>query len=668
MDFTHLIGVCRDTLGYTPYPVQLQGAEHLYNGKLIEMNTGEGKTLTAIFPAAKHALEGKKVHILTFNDHLAKRDANWMRPFYEALNLKVGFITSKMSHEERKQGYKNDVLYVTAKEVGFDYLKSFIAYDQEEIILPELDYAIIDEADTILIDEARNPLVMAGDLYQEHPDLLQISRIIAEMNKGTDFSLDDYGRNVFLNDAGIKLVESKLNLENLYDQKNQLILSAINLSLQAHSLLIKDRDYVVKNSFVLLVDEFTGRIVKDRKWQHGLQMAVEIKENITPQNEGVMLGSTTLPAFLKKYSKIAAMTATATESKDEFRELYRLKIETVHPNIPCQRIDLPDQVFTHKEAKYIALAEEISDVNKTGRPVLIGTLSVKESEELAAFLSEKELSPRVLNANNDEQEAEIIAEAGDLGALTISTNMAGRGIDIILGGSNGANRDKVLALGGLHVIGTNRHESRRIDNQLRGRSGRQGDPGSSQFFISMEDDLMLKYNLQSILPKKLKGLKQESAYNNKTLVKRIAQAQRIIEGQMQDLRKTLSDYTLIIEQQRNMYQSDRQSWLSSDHLSKDLIINLFDQQWAIFLDYSHEVKEGIYLLRLGGDKPLRKFNRMMDQRFHLLLNDTNEKVEQIKRNPDEFLENSSIKKPSSTWNYLVNDSPFQNQFAINLLT
>ena len=368
------------------------------------------------------------------------------------------------------------------------------------------------------------------------------------------------------------------------------------------------------------------------------------------------------------------MTATAKEATDEFKSMYGLELVTIPPNKPLVRLDMPDIIFTHQEVKQQAIIREVTRMHQSGRPVLIGTLTVKESEELAQAFREAGFDPAVLNASHDEHEAEIIADAGMLGAITISTNMAGRGTDILLGGCAGASRDAVVALGGLHVIGTNRHESRRIDNQLRGRAGRQGDPGSSQFIISFEDDLMVKYNLKALLPKKHRSLHQEDSIRIPIVQKRIAQAQRIIEGQMQELRKTLYDYSLIVDQQRTIWHKWRQSYLFDQALEspeltekqKSFIINQFDKQWAAFLDHAEELKEGIYLLRLGGENPLRKFNRKMDFRFRQLSHEMETGISTLRDQPlpDEKLE---IDQPSSTWNYVVNDSPFQNQFIINLL-
>ncbi len=662
-------------LGMRPFDVQIRAAFALYHGSLTQMNTGEGKTLAAVLPAALKSLQGHKVHIMTFNDYLAGRDANWMKPLYDCLGLGVGVVYDQLDQDTKRSVYHSDIVYGTAKQFGFDYLRSFIAYDPSEILIPQFDFAIIDEADALLIDEARNPLVLAGNLGGTGLDLQRITDFVSQLSAASDYALDEYARNVYLTEQGIDKVEKEFAVQNLFEEANRYLHSALNLSLHAHTLLERDRDYIVKNDEIQQVDEFTGRVVKDRKWQHGLQMAVESNEGVEVQPEGKLLGSTILPACLKQYKSFAAMTATASQAEDEFRKMYGLEIVILPPNQKLMRIDLPDQIFSHHEAKLQALIREVKKIHQTRRPILIGTLTVKESEHLAAQLSQVGLETQVLNASNDEEEAKIIAEAGALGTITISTNMAGRGTDILLGGQSGENRDAVIALGGLHVIGTNRHESRRIDDQLRGRAGRQGDPGSSQFFISFDDELMVKYNLKKILPKKYRALRQDAPLSIPVVEKRIAQAQRIIEGQMQELRKTLFEYSLIVDQQRAIWQRWRQSFLfDQDELSadisaqqKDIILNQFDKQWAAFLDHAEELKEGIYLLRLGGENPLRKFNKKMDYRFRYAYDEMDRIVQMIVTASDPGEYDLQIEKPSSTWNYVVNDSPFQNQFIINLL-
>ncbi|MDQ2656863.1 MAG: accessory Sec system translocase SecA2, partial [Bacteroidota bacterium] len=520
------------TLYFTPYRVQVMAAIALHGRNIIEMQTGEGKTLVAVFAASLNALAGKGVHILTFNDYLAKRDANWMRPVYEFLGITVAFIQETMPAAEKRLAYRCDITYSTAKAVGFDYLRSCMAYMPDEILLPDFHYAIVDEADAILIDEARNPLVFAGNIEGQSMDLYRIARYVSGLVPSRDFMVDEYRLNVFLTDEGIEKTERYFAAQNLYDDSNRDLLIAVNLALQARSMLVKDVDYIIEEGRVKLVDEFTGRIVEDRKWQNGLQSAVEAKEELVIQSEGRILNSISLQHLMSCYAKVSGMTGTAQHAAEEFANFYGLGVVVIPPNKVCVRIDDPDMIFTHKAAKTRAILEEVRKVHQDGRPILIGTLTVKESEELQAEMQRYGITCTVLNAKNNESEAAIIAQAGMPGAVTISTNMAGRGTDIVLGGRDQGSKEAIVAAGGLHIIGTNRHESLRIDHQLRGRAGRQGDPGSSQFIVSMEDDLMVKYQLKSLLPRHLRNLHQDDPIYFTTIARSIAQAQRIIEGQL----------------------------------------------------------------------------------------------------------------------------------------
>jgi preprotein translocase subunit SecA len=495
--------ICIRQLGLTPFDVQLLAAIALHNGKLVEMQTGEGKTLAAVFPAVLNAMTDQGVHILTFNDYLARRDAIAMGEVFKFLNLTVGYIQEKLSPQKRKEAYACHITYATAKEVGFDYLRSCIAYDPEEIVLRPFNYCIVDEADAILIDEARTPLVLAGSLVESDLDHYAIAQLIDSLSDPLDFESDENGQNVFLTESGIRKIEQGLGLPDLHAKQHFELQSAVNLALHARVLLQKDVDYIVKEDEIKLIDEFTGRIVKDRKWRNGLQTAVEAREGVTIRSEGTILNSITLQHLLHKYDRPAGMTATAQQSAREFAEFYGLSTVVIPPNKPCRRNDLPDLVFTTRKAKRQALIREIKKVHQTGQPVLIGTLSVKESEAMAQDLKKKGLPCQVLNAKNDEKEAAVIAEAGCLGAITISTNMAGRGTDIKLGGTDTTQKQAVGQLGGLYVIGTNKHESARIDRQLKGRAGRQGDAGESRFFISFQDELMERYQLREILPQKI---------------------------------------------------------------------------------------------------------------------------------------------------------------------
>ena len=660
--------ICQRVLGMRPYDVQVLAGIALHQGKLTEMKTGEGKTLAAVLPTYLNALLGKGVHVLTFNDYLAQRDATWMQPVYEFLGLTVGYIQQNMMAEKKKQAYQCDITYATAKEVGFDYLRSFIAYTPEELLLRPFHYAIVDEADALLIDEARNPLVLAGNIRQTTLDLYHIAQFTETLQLSTDYATDEYKRNVFLLEAGIQKIESHFKLTNLYEDTHQELLIAINLALQAKTLLHKDIDYVVKEGQIKLIDEFTGRIVEDRKWQNGLQSAVEAKEGVKIQIEGQILNTITLPHFIQQYPKIAGMTATAQLAADEFADFYGLATVVIPPNISSQRIDHPDLIFTHKAAKMAALIKEVKTVHQTGRPILIGTLTVKESEEIQEALQQHQVSCTVLNAKQDAQEAAIVANAGKLNAITIATNMAGRGTDIMLGGKNGEHQEKIKTLGGLYVIGTNRHESRRIDDQLKGRAGRQGDPGSSRFIICFEDHLMQKYKLTTLLPKKYRNIQQNEALHQNRIMRDIAQAQRIIEGQMHAMRKTLYQYSAFMEQQRKVFHQDRQSLLNQTYdqpLIKEYLLNQYDQQWSAHLNEVAQIKEGIYWVRVAGKTPFYAFCQQADAHFLKIRQTMEALTQEVAQSPPDTA-SILIKKPSSTWTYVVNDNPLGNELGLAL--
>lgn len=658
--------VCHRVLGMRPYNVQVLAGLAMHQGKLAEMKTGEGKTLAAVLPTYLHALSGKGVHVLTFNDYLAKRDAQWMAPVYEFLGVSVGYVQQNMPLKAKKHAYACDVTYATAKEVGFDYLKSFVAYSPNDLVLRPFHFAIVDEADAVLIDEARNPLVLAGNIQPQTHNLAAIARFVAKLEPETDYQKGEYERNVFLSARGSQKAEERFKVNNLYDHKNKTLLTAINLALQAKSLLHKDLDYVVKDNKVILVDEFTGRVVEDRKWQNGLQAAVEAKEGVPIQIEGQVLNSITLPHFIHQYAHLAAMTATAQLSAEEFADFYGLKTVVIPPNITSQRVDHPDLIFTHQAAKLAALVAEIKRVHQTQRPILVGTLSVSESEAIADLLAQEGIGSTVLNAKQDAHEAEVVANAGALGAITIATNMAGRGTDIILGGKNGATQDQVRALGGLHVIGTNRHESRRIDEQLKGRAGRQGDPGSSRFIVSFEDHLMKKYELKTLLARKYRDLKQAEPLTQAGIVKGIAQAQRVIEGQMHYMRKTLYEYSAFVEKQRQILHNERQHILQGNDLQgtlKEYLLNQYDKHWSMYLNDLAQIKEGIYWARLAGKMPLHSFWQQASQAFDELQYTLDKLTQQARKGLLEEQE-LHIKKPSSTWAYVVNDNPLGNEIGM----
>lgn len=684
-------------LGLSPFDTQLIGAIVIHRGKVAEMLTGEGKTLTAVFPAYLNALTGKGVHILTFNDYLARRDAGWMGPVYEFMGLKTGYVQEGMSIRDRKKAYLSDITYVTAKEAGFDFLRDSLSYNSDDYVHRSFNFAIIDEADSILIDEARIPLVIAAASDDYIRDTFRIAEIARKMEKGADIEFDGYSRNIFLTEQGVRRIERLLNCGNLYDPKNLRQLTQLNCAIHAEFLFDRDVDYIVRNNKIELVDEFTGRIADKRRWPDGLQTALEAKENINIQSKGNILNSITLQHFIGKYHKKSGMTATAESAEEEFRQFYDLDIVVIPPNRACIREDHPDKLFKDKESKNRGVLEEIIRVHQARRPILVGTGSVEESETLSEEIRKNGITCAVLNAKNDEYEAGIIAMAGKLNAVTISTNMAGRGTDICLGGADENEKRQVAALGGLYVIGTNRHESKRIDNQLRGRSGRQGDPGSSCFFISMEDDLFKKYRLSDLLPTKMLYDNQQGEIENRIIKKEIERIQRIVEGQHLEIKKTLYRYSFLIEQQREIIFMNRDDILLCDSLTdffqthcpaqyNQLLANFgrnklieicrfislyfIDKTWSQYLDEIADIREGIHLTRLGQQNPLIEFHKLVIEIFENLQADMKSKMIQkfnsIDMNDKNIdMDSMGLKAPSSTWTYLVNDDPFENISAIN---
>lgn len=688
------------TLGMRPFDVQMLAGLAIHDGHLVEMATGEGKTLAAVMPAALAGFAGRGVHVLTFNDYLARRDAEWMGPVYRFLGLSVGWVEEGMDPGERRAAYACDVTYVTAKEAGFDLLREHLAQETEELVHRPFSFAIVDEADSILIDEARVPLVIAGRAADATPtatSALDVRALVAGLVKDRDWATDDYERNVELTDGGLARLEKQLGRGNLQSTENLDLLTEINCALHATQLLHRDVDYIVRDGRIQLVDDFTGRVVEDRHWPDGLQAALEAKEGLARRPEGHILSSITLQDFLGLYPKLAGMTATARPAAGEFEHCYGLEVVVISPHRPSIRVDEPDLVFTHRAAKHQALVHEITGVHNARRPVLVGTASVEESEELADLLLKADVPCEVLNARSDEREAAIIAEAGALGAVTISTNMAGRGTDIKLGGASEEDREAVVALGGLYVIGTNRHESLRVDRQLRGRSGRQGDPGSSRFFVSLEDPLIVRYGVNELIPTKLYPSRQEEPLDNPFIRHEIARAQRIIEGQNTEIRRTLQHYSKLLEEQRQVLSRERRQWLerrapsrlasaSADRYQRlstvagrkvtaeaERRITLFhlDRGWSRHLARAADLREGIHLLKIGGEEPLVEFTRAVADSFgemrHELEEETLSTFESIEITAEGVdLEGAGLKAPTSTWTYLVNDDPFRDQLATAL--
>ena len=680
----------RRVLGQRPFDVQVMAAVAMHQGKLAEMQTGEGKTLAAVLPAYLNALTGHGVHVLTFNDYLARRDAQWMGPVYRFLGLTVGPVQQGMGSQERQEAYGCDVTYLTAKEAGFDYLRDHLCVVKSELVHRPFHYAIVDEADSILIDEARVPLVIAGSTSTADSDPYRAAKLVRTLDGERDFQTDEFSRNVHFTEIGLDRLEAALGCGSLHDANNLMLLTELNLALHARALLRRDVDYIVRDAKVELVDEFTGRVVENRRWPDGLQAAVEAKEGVPLQAQGMIRGSITLQHFLRLYPKLSGMTATAQPAAEEFREFYDLTVVVIPPNRPSIRADRPDLVFSHKEAKHRALIEEIVEVQRTGRPVLVGTASVAESELIAAGLDRAGVACRILNAKNDEHEAKIVAQAATLGAVTISTNMAGRGIDIRLGGDPSHQREKVFALDGLYMIGTNRHESRRIDNQLRGRAGRQGDPGSSRFLISLEDDLIQRYGIRDLLPIQYRTLRQDEPIEDPAVARAIGQSQQTIENQTCEIRRTLWRYASLIEEQRRHVQQRRQAILMdrlplnllptraqqryrelSSIVGKEVLqdvekqITLFhiDRCWAEHLAQVAEIRENIHLRVFANQDPLDEFHKAVGREFADLPGRIDEQIlitfrsAQINENGLD-LDREGLRGPSSTWTYLINDNPF----------
>ncbi|MBI1765273.1 MAG: accessory Sec system translocase SecA2, partial [Acidobacteria bacterium] len=637
--------VAQRLLNMRPFDVQVLAALALQRGKLVELQTGEGKTLAAVLPACLQALGGRGVHVLTFNDYLARRDAAWMGPVYEFFGLRVAAIQAGMSNAERRAAYAADVTYATANEAGFDFLRMYLCRTPEEIAHRPFHYAIVDEADSLLIDEARVPLVIAGESPASETSPYRIAEAVRALQADQDWETDENKRNVSLTERGVERLEAALQCGNLHSADNGLLLTEIQQALHAFVLVRRDIDYIVRDQRLELVDEFTGRVVANRRWPDGLQAALEAKEGLPIQPGGRLYGSITLQHFLARYPKLSGMTATAQPAAEELEMFYKLKVVPIPPNRPCQRIDQPDLIFTHKEAKYQALFAEIRHAHQTGRPVLVGTQSVKESELLAARLAAAATPCQVLNAKNDEAEAAIIARAGAASAVTISTNMAGRGTDIRLGGPHEEDRARVVAAGGLYVIGTNRNESRRIDDQLRGRAGRQGDPGTSRFFVSLEDTLLVRFGIERLIPPKFMPAPQAAPLEHPAIRAEVERVQRIVEGQNFEIRKTLWHYSHLVEAQRRTLQDWRMNILTGTaelqlcaaHLperyaelltrvspatlqeaERQITLYHLDQAWAVHLALVNDLREWVHLVGLGRQDPLVEFRNHITDAFRQL--------------------------------------------------
>ena len=624
--------VAARVLNLRMFDVQLQGALALARGRIAEMQTGEGKTLACTPAVAWYARAGHGVHVMTVNDYLARRDARWMGGIYEFLGLSVGCIQQTMGTADRRRAYACDITYATANEIGFDSLRDQIALGLDQQVHRPFHCAVIDEADSILIDEARIPLILAGGETGEEVFARRVDPIVRRFQRGPHFTLDEYGRNIALADEGIRAVESVLRCGNLFAERNLPLYTAVHNAIHAHFLLRRDVDYVVKDGAIESVDEFKGRIVHDRRWPAGLHTAIEAKEGLPFRRQGRVLGAMTLQNLVALYPEVCGMTGTAATQADEFRAFYKLDVEVIPTNRLVIRIDEPDVVFPSKHAKEQAVVEEIRRVHATGQPMLVGTASVEESERLSAALLGVPHS--VLNARNEEAEAGIIAGAGGRGAVTISTNMAGRGVDIQLG-------EGAAELGGLYVIGMNRHESRRIDNQLRGRAGRQGDPGRSRFFISREDDLLVKYGIGDAAL----GHDAESI-------------QRLVEGQNLEIRRFLAKYETVIEGQRQWIQERRQTALTAEipELERLVTLTTIDDLWSDHLAAITELRSGVQWYSWGGRDPLHEYLTRVDNMYQELEGRLDDEI--AARLEEAQQKGLDPAQRGATWTYLTTDRPF----------
>ncbi len=683
--------------GLRPFDVQLLGALRMLAGDVVEMATGEGKTLAGAIAAAGYALGGRHVHVVTINDYLARRDAEWMGPLLEALGVTVGWVTGESTAEQRRAAYECNVTYASVNEIGFDVLRDQLVTDVHDLVSPNPDVALIDEADSVLVDEALVPLVLAGTSHREQPRL-EIIRLVGQLvsdESGIEyFATDTDNRNVHLTDAGAHRLEKQLGGIDLYSEEHVgSTLTEVNVALHAHVLLHRDVHYIVRDGAVHLINSSRGRIAQLQRWPDGLQAAVEAKEGIETTETGEVLDTITVQALINRYPTVCGMTGTALAAGEQLRQFYKLGVSPIDPNTPNIRDDETDRVYITAAAKIDAIIAHIIEMHETGQPVLVGTHDVAESEELHERLQRRGVPAVVLNAKNDAEEASVIAEAGKLGAVTVSTQMAGRGTDIRLGGSgvgdDDPEKEKVVELGGLHVVGTGRYHTERLDNQLRGRAGRQGDPGSSVFFSSWEDDVVAA-NLE---PNKLPMQTNEDGRIVSTKVAGLLEhAQRVAEGRLLDVHANTWRYNQLTAQQRAIIVERRNTLLSTaaareelaelaperyEELSEKLseeqlekicrLIMLFhlDRGWADHLAYLADIRESIHLRALGRQNPLDEFHRMAVDAFASLAADAIEAAQQtfetstsIEDEPGVDL--SKLARPTSTWTYMVHDNPLSD--------
>lgn len=680
--FARVYRATQKTLGITPFDEQLAAAIHLSEGTMVQMQTGEGKTLTAVFAACYAALGGENVHILTFNDYLARRDCGWMRPIYDEMGVSLGCITEDTPRNERAELYRRQVVYTTAKEAGFDYLRDFVCFDTSEMVFPEkLNFAIVDEADSILIDEARIPLVIAGDVaVRENGDMRGIYEKLADFTD-TDFEPDEDTRNVYLTDSGADKAEELFGCD-IYDAENAGLLAKICACLKARDVLTENKDYIVKDGAIILIDEFTGRAAPGRVFPGELQAAAEAKHDLKITSRGRIMGNIALQYFVRLYPKLSGMSGTAESAREEFEKFYGILTEVIPTRLPCKRVDEPLELYYDAEEKRGKIIAAIRESHEKGAPVLVGTASISESESLAEDLRKIGIECSVLNAKNNADEAKIIAAAGERGAVTISTNMAGRGVDIKLGGEDGHDKDFVTDAGGLLVIATSMRESSRITQQLRGRAGRQGDPGKSRFFAAVDDEIMVKFDLKGLCGRHYPVTKVEGKITDKAVLREAERVQRISEGDTFDDRVNLMKYTMIGEKHRELTFRRRRSLLDGTYnsefwqredlyekaaakfpeeelqtLQNHILAALLNEFWCDYLDYTVYLREGIHLTQIAGRNPAEEYNIACEEYY----NSAAESIpERMSEKLAEVLECDSLADykldtPSKIYTYLLDD-------------